>query len=113
MPTCYRCILQKQNLDAEEATYEEYTTRAIFMPHDKRKTSMLVMHGHIMRTAANGFVFPISSLAVNRIIPRSSKVFELVEEGRLLELQKMLQRGEASLRDHDENGASLLFVSLP
>jgi len=58
--------------------------------------------------------FPIdctSRLDINRIIPSESIVFHLVREGRLQELREMLQRGEASLRDHDEYGASLLFVS--
>lgn len=53
----------------------------------------------------------ISHLAVNRVIPAGSRVFTLVLEGRLQELREMFARGEASIRDHDEEGASLLMVS--
>ncbi|RSL71618.1 hypothetical protein CEP51_012027 [Fusarium floridanum] len=49
---------------------------------------------------------------VNRVLPVGSLVFELVEAGDLQGLKEMLQSGRASLRDHDEYGASLLFYSV-
>lgn len=53
----------------------------------------------------------IPRLSINNIIPFGSRVFTLVEEGRMAEFQEMLRLGQASLRDYDEFGASLLFVS--
>ncbi|KAK9415363.1 hypothetical protein SUNI508_10553 [Seiridium unicorne] len=53
----------------------------------------------------------IPRIHVNRIIPQDSLVFELVEEGALDELRELLTKGEASIRDHDEDGRSLLSYS--
>jgi len=54
----------------------------------------------------------IPRLFVNNIIPKNSPVFDIVRKGELVKLQRMLVRGEASLRDQDEHGASLLFVGV-
>lgn len=53
----------------------------------------------------------ISRLQINRVLPVGSLVFDVVRVGHLEWLKEMLQDGEASLQDHDEYGASLLFVS--
>ncbi|GAB1318058.1 hypothetical protein MFIFM68171_08268 [Madurella fahalii] len=53
----------------------------------------------------------IPRLFINNIIPYGSRVFTLVEEGRITEFREMLRLGQASLRDHDEFGASLLFYA--
>jgi hypothetical protein len=58
-----------------------------------------------------GFIASVSSLALNPVLPMESKVFEVVGRGDLQQLRQMLQDGEASLRDTDEDGWSLLFVS--
>lgn len=58
-----------------------------------------------------GKVSSISHLAINHVLPKESAVFKVVESGQLRELQEMLQNGQASLRDHDVEGFSLLFVS--
>ncbi|RSL86776.1 hypothetical protein CEP52_015711 [Fusarium oligoseptatum] len=61
---------------------------------------------------AKDSVSSISQLQVNRVLPAGSLVFELVEAGDLQGLKEMLQSGRASLQDHDEHGASLLFYSV-
>ncbi|KAI5460100.1 hypothetical protein BGZ63DRAFT_389506 [Mariannaea sp. PMI_226] len=53
-------------------------------------------------------IIKIPTLEINRIVPSDSPVFELVEKGKVLELQQLLISGRASLRDHDKYGASLL-----
>ncbi|KAB5584806.1 hypothetical protein GE09DRAFT_4704 [Coniochaeta sp. 2T2.1] len=53
----------------------------------------------------------IPRLWVNIIRPSDSPVFKIVEEGRLDDFREMLMTGMASLRDHDEAGASLLFYA--
>ncbi|KAF2963472.1 hypothetical protein GQX73_g10101 [Xylaria multiplex] len=81
-----------------------------FLPKDRREFSMLVA-STIRKWDFKNAVQSISSLAVNRVLPATAPVFEIVRNGRLQELQIMLRQGEASLRDHDEYGASLLFYS--
>ncbi|KAI0531906.1 ankyrin [Xylaria digitata] len=81
-----------------------------FLPKDRREFSMLVA-STIRRWDFGNAVQSISSLAVNRVLPATAPVFDVIRNGRLRELQAMLRRGEASLRDHDEYGASLLFYS--
>ncbi|KAI0502944.1 ankyrin [Xylaria bambusicola] len=87
-----------------------YKITITFLPKDGRKFSMLVAstirHGLVARRGQS-----ISSLAVNRILPGNSRVFSVVAQGHLREFQDMLRRGEASLHDHDERGANLLFYS--
>ncbi|KAM0808709.1 hypothetical protein AB5N19_09052 [Seiridium cardinale] len=53
----------------------------------------------------------IPRIHVNRIVPRDSLVFKLVQDGALDELRELLTQGEASIRDHDEDGRSLLNYS--
>ncbi|TRX93617.1 hypothetical protein FHL15_005589 [Xylaria flabelliformis] len=79
-----------------------------FLPKDIKKLSMLMASN--VRQGYSGE--SISSLAVNRVLPRGSPVFKVVYSGQLHKLQDMLRRGEASLRDHDENGYSLLVYSI-
>lgn len=56
----------------------------------------------------NGTFLGIPSLSFNRTVPSDSPIFDLVSQGRMANLQKLLMQGQASLRDHDENGTSLL-----
>ncbi|KAK0750314.1 hypothetical protein B0T18DRAFT_124863 [Schizothecium vesticola] len=53
----------------------------------------------------------IPRLFTNNIIHGNSPVFNVVRKGELAKFHKMLMRGEASLRDQDEYGASLLFYA--
>lgn len=54
----------------------------------------------------------IPRLCVNNVVPNNSPVFEVVKKGELARFEEMLRQGEASLRDQDEDGSSLLFVSI-
>lgn len=58
----------------------------------------------------NGTYSSIPRLQVNLVLPRDSLVFELVRDGRVMELEALLREGKASLRDHDDLGNSLLAV---
>ncbi|RSL60928.1 hypothetical protein CEP53_005296 [Fusarium sp. AF-6] len=74
-------------------------------------------HGHMLLASLTqqelltDSVSSISRLQVHRVLPAGSLVFELVRRGDIQGLKEMLQDGKASLRDHDEYGASLLFSS--
>ena len=61
----------------------------------------------------NGVFSAIPHLLVYNVLPADSPVFSIVQDGQLREFQALLREGKASLRDQDEYGASLLFVSLP
>ncbi|KAI3327331.1 ankyrin [Xylariaceae sp. AK1471] len=80
-----------------------------FLPRNSQRFKMVV--ASTLQQSIYGAVSSISQLEVKRVLPAGSLVFRLVQEGRLQELQEMLQRGEASLHDHDEYGASLLMYS--
>ncbi|KAF4445332.1 hypothetical protein F53441_10881 [Fusarium austroafricanum] len=53
----------------------------------------------------------IPRISVCRIIADNSPVFTLVKNGQLKELKMLLQEGKATLRDHDEQGMSLLHYA--
>jgi hypothetical protein len=61
----------------------------------------------------DGMFSAIPQLLVYNVLPANSPVFSIVQQGRLREFQALLCEGKASLRDQDEHGASLLFVSVP
>lgn len=56
-------------------------------------------------------MYSIPNISIASIRPYNDKVFEVVKNGLIDELQRMLANGEASLRDHDEAGTPLLHVS--
>lgn len=58
-----------------------------------------------------GSVQSIPRISVSPIVPNDSLVFRLVREGQLEEFLMLLAEGKASIRDHDEQGMSLLHVS--
>ncbi|KAH9904499.1 hypothetical protein F4778DRAFT_732691 [Xylariomycetidae sp. FL2044] len=90
--------------------YTDHVTRVTFVPGSPGDWPMLVA------TAFQHEVFPgavssISTLALNRTVERDSPVFQAIKRGELQEFRQMLQDGEASLRDHDPNGGSLLHYA--
>ncbi|KAI9154913.1 Palmitoyltransferase akr1 [Paramyrothecium foliicola] len=86
----------------------DYNMSAVLMPHNTDKYQMIIT-STIQQELQRGVISSISSLSVNRVIPEGSPIFKVVELGNLKILKKMLAAGEASLRDHDEHGASLLM----
>uniref|UniRef100_A0A098DNM1 Azaphilone pigments biosynthesis cluster protein L N-terminal domain-containing protein n=1 Tax=Gibberella zeae (strain ATCC MYA-4620 / CBS 123657 / FGSC 9075 / NRRL 31084 / PH-1) TaxID=229533 RepID=A0A098DNM1_GIBZE len=100
----------KNVITTAEGHLTDYTMSLLFLP-DKRSHHML-MASLTQRELLAGSVSSISRLQVNRLLPLDSPVFRVVAQGNLQGLLQMLQNGEASLRDHAENGASLLFYSM-
>lgn len=89
---------------------EDFTAKLLFLPKDFENHKMIVASVHIHELLSGSSV-SIPRLAVNRILPHESRVFDVVRHGDLGEFRLMLRRGEASFRDHDPHGASLLMVS--
>lgn len=107
--TCYFCGQEHSRVIDHKGARKEVTTTVMFVPKDIRKHRMFVA-SNFASQLARGNISSISYLAINRIFPETSKVFHVVREGQLDELRQMLQTGEATLRDYDEGGGSLLFV---
>ncbi|KAH7133759.1 hypothetical protein EDB81DRAFT_805083 [Dactylonectria macrodidyma] len=88
----------------------DYKMSLTFLPNGSGNRHMLVASTFQHQTFGEG-VFSLSTLMVNRVLPVGSLVFEVVKKGNLQKLQQMFRDGEASPRDHDEHGASLLHYS--
>jgi hypothetical protein len=98
--------------DTMTAYHEETTTSISLVPRLAHSRQAFTLSSR-KSTGYHGVFSSIPQLAINRILPADSPVFSMVSKGRLDEFQTLLREGEASLRDHDEYGASLLHVSPP
>lgn len=58
-----------------------------------------------------GIFSAIPNLAINNVLQANAPVFTTIRKGRFDEFQMLLRDGRASVRDHDEYGASLLQVN--
>ena len=98
--------------EEEEEDEEMEVTTSVSLVSRRREAR----HGvkiSIRQTHGYGGVFlSIPHLLIHNVLPASAPVFSIVREGRLDEFKALLQEGKASLRDHDEYGGSLLFVSV-
>jgi hypothetical protein len=68
-----------------------------------------VRFGETRLHAAVSFINPV--ILAYRIVPYRSEVFEAIESDNLADLILLLADGKATVRDCDENGATLLHVS--
>jgi hypothetical protein len=105
---CMACLSSR--LDQMKPVFDEQATCVTYLPRYNQQKFMIKANWHITKNWLTGKVSSISHLAINCVLPIGSAVFEVVDNGQLRELQEMLQTGQASLRDHDEEGRSLLFV---
>ncbi|KAI0530051.1 hypothetical protein GGR58DRAFT_268382 [Xylaria digitata] len=60
----------------------------------------------------HGSFSSIPRLFINNIIPSHAKVFQVAAEGSIQDLENLFASGQANIRDHGENGWSLLHHSL-
>lgn len=65
------------------------------------------------RTFSRGTFSLAPVVSFHAIIPNDSEVFDVVRHGDVDGLQRLLEVGNASLTDCDEDGHSLLWVSKP
>ena len=92
---------------------EEVTTSISFIPSKRQALQQMVRITSRQSFRGDGVLSSIPILEVNRVLPAESPVFSIVREGRLDDFIALLRNGRASLKDHDEYGASLLHVSPP
>ncbi|KAJ2979072.1 hypothetical protein NUW58_g7299 [Xylaria curta] len=60
----------------------------------------------------DGAFSSIPGLSINNIVPNSSLIFQIAADGSVQDLKDLFASGNASIRDRDENGCSLLRYSL-
>lgn len=82
-----------------------------FMLHSPQNPYVIIASEYGSKNMAHRYVSSISYLAINPVLPSASRVFQVVATGDLQTLCEMLHNREASLRDTDQDGSSLLFVS--
>lgn len=111
-PNCEVCAIpcNSSRSDSGAARYTEHKTTVTFMT-SKLQQPIMLNATNVIQRLRNSYSRSISHLAINRVLPYGSLVFQLVEQGKLQELREGLQRGEFTLRDHDEYGSSLLCYS--
>ncbi|KAB5567032.1 ankyrin repeat-containing domain protein [Coniochaeta sp. 2T2.1] len=96
--------------DEQQGISRETKTQITFIP--KRNSTRHVFQAVLHQYHDDGGSYnAIPRLWVNSIRPSDSPLFKIVEEGRLDDFREMLMTGKASLRDHDEAGAPLLFYA--
>ena len=95
----------------DEADVEDFSAKLEFVPAQRSaERRMLAMSIH-QRDLMNELILTIPNIFVSWVRPNDSQVFQLVTDGNLNGLRNSLEQGTASVRDHDESGRSLLFVS--
>lgn len=94
-----------------EGRHKECLTTAAFMPNNTRNGCMIIASEYVLQHSKRQGVLSMSYLSINPVLSTSSRVFQVVKHGNVQELLEMLQKGEASLRDTDVYGNSLLHVS--
>ena len=97
---------------SEDHPTEESTTGVYFIPTKQQRAQQMFRITSHQSYGYTSVVSSIPMLDVNRVLPASAPVFSIVQEGRLHEFKALLRSNRASIRDHDEYGASLLHVSL-
>ncbi|KAK4184267.1 hypothetical protein QBC35DRAFT_441782 [Podospora australis] len=95
----------------DQETEQGTDTRIRFSPNANSAVQKS-LHA-VVRRSYNSQKMSISvpTLSVFNILPDSAPVFTVVQHGRLDEFQAMLRLGQASLRDQDQHGRSLLFYA--
>ncbi len=105
-----RKLTRRSNSGSAGRAEHEFAGLMSFLPKESSINKMFTFSAY-RRACLDGGFLGIIHLAVNNVLPVRSPVFKLVQQGRMDEFQEMLRDRKASLRDHDEYGASLLFVS--
>jgi hypothetical protein len=96
---------------AGKGRQKDCVTTAAFLLNNKRNSYMIIASEYSTQYLKRQGVLSMSYLSVNPVLPTSSRVFQVVKHGSVQELREMIQGGEASLRDTDVYGCSLLHVS--
>jgi len=103
-----RSITTSDNTATE---YEDFRASFSFVPTTTGK-KVTINASLIVNELANGNLLSIPLISINRMLPNSSNVFNVVLKGDVQALRQLLESRVATIRDHDEYGASLLHVCI-
>jgi hypothetical protein len=81
-------------------------TRLIIIPNDAGMSRLRVVVDLAPR------LDPTATITYQAMIPNNSAVFRIARSGEVTDLIELFEKGTASLTDRDEQGGSLLSVSL-
>lgn len=87
----------------------DFIAKVVFHPAGQNAT--LVISVNRAQLAAGSYL-SIPSLSVHNIVSSNSPVFHLAREGKIRDILGLVANGKANLQDRDEQGWSLLHVSL-
>ncbi len=95
----------KNQGDATGTAKKSVTARLTIVPSSIRTSPFRVVFDFTPH------IDPCATIKYQAVIPNDSEVFKIASSGGVKELFKLLEKGLASLTDHDEEGRSLLNVS--
>ncbi|KAI0555813.1 hypothetical protein F4679DRAFT_577935 [Xylaria curta] len=96
-----------QDTEAQMAGWH-FGTKLIFRPEKLNNILQIQVQQY---QASFGSISLPPKVVVNNIVRNDSIIFRIAERGSVEELQRLFATGEASLRDCNENGASLLYYA--
>lgn len=108
--TKLRILASSKDGTTPEERLIDYIAGLSFLPRRGTRSKMFTLSVQ-RRAHSGGVASSIPHLSVNFVLPTRSPVFRIVRDGTMEEFLQMLQNGKASVRDHDQYGASLLDVS--
>ena len=93
----------------DEDVMETFTGILTLLPKTKGE-NIKIRASFAQKKMASGSFSSLPTISFHAVIPDNSKVFQLIKEGNLDGLRRMLQDGQTSLTDCDTCGRSLLWV---
>ncbi|KAI0096588.1 hypothetical protein GGR51DRAFT_28628 [Nemania sp. FL0031] len=104
-----KCSEESHQLRSVDGTREWYFRTKIVLKPRRSTRALYIEVYHYQIPNWSGPSIP--RLSVNNIVPDTSHVFTVAIKGSVQELLDIFARGQANLRDHDQNGLSLLHYS--
>ncbi|KAI1327584.1 hypothetical protein F5Y16DRAFT_188132 [Xylariaceae sp. FL0255] len=93
---------------ASDLIESHFNTQILVKPDDFAFSLLMEVQQKLVR---DGSFTSFPRISVNNIVPEDSLVFEVARTGCVEDLKRLISEGKASLRDHDEDGRSLLHYS--
>jgi len=91
----------------DNTSERDFVASIIFRPKGRQSMITLsVQQSQLALGALNG----IPRICTNNIIPSNSLVFRFAAQGKIENILSLISNDQATLRDHDEDGWSLLHV---
>ena len=104
-------VISKNSSEAvTDETQRTFDISVSYLPPSSNKTHIAIFLSQ--HQVEEGCVLRSPMLCVSALLPKESEVFQVIENGDLNRLHRMLWTREASLNDRDTSGRCLLNVSI-